>query len=132
MPFIKGKHERAWEAARTPPHWRHAAGASGQALTLSPTRQALGFHVWVAELELLVGTARAPGQAADGAACLELLQKLQATLEGGGGGGGGVARVREYQRRCEDALAELLLKGAAPPVRPDRGRAGAGVHVNAC
>ncbi len=107
--------------------WRHAAGASSQALTLSPTCQALGFHVWVAELELLVGTARGPGQTADAAACLELLQKLQATLEGGGGGGG-VARVREYQRRCEDALAELLLKGAAPPVRPWRGGTGAAMH----
>ena len=74
--------------------------------------QALGFHVWVAELELLVGNARGPGQQVDAAASMELLQKLQATLEGGS-----VARVREYQRRCEEALVELLLKGAAPPVR---------------
>lgn len=74
--------------------------------------QALGFHVWVAELELLVGNARGPGQHVDAAASMELLQKLQATLEGGS-----VARVREYQRRCEEALVELLLKGAAPPVR---------------
>ena len=76
--------------------------------------QALGFHVWVAELELLVGTARGPGQAPNAAASLELLQKLQATLQAESG----VARVREYQRRCEDALVELLLKGAAPPVPP--------------
>ncbi|KAK9838575.1 hypothetical protein WJX81_008486 [Elliptochloris bilobata] len=78
--------------------------------------EALGFHVWVAELELLIGTSRAPGQQPDPAECLEVLQKLQATLESDGGGGG-VARVREYQRRCEDALVELLLRGAAPPVR---------------
>ena len=25
-------------------------------------------------------------------------------------------RVREYQRRCEEALTDVLLKGAAPPV----------------
>ena len=25
-------------------------------------------------------------------------------------------RVREYQRRCEEALTDILLKGAAPPV----------------
>ena len=76
--------------------------------------QALGFHVWVAELELLVGTARGPGQAPSAAASLELLLKLQATLQAESG----VARVREYQRRCEDALVEMLLKGAAPPVPP--------------
>lgn len=70
--------------------------------------------MWVAELELLVGTARAPGQAPSAAASLELLQKLQATLQAENS----VARVREYQRRCEDALVELLLKGAAPPVNP--------------
>ena len=25
-------------------------------------------------------------------------------------------RVREYQRRCEEALTDVLLKAAAPPV----------------
>jgi hypothetical protein len=42
---------------------------------------------------------------------VELLQKLQVTIDGSQ-----KERVREYQRRCEDALAEILLKGTAPPV----------------
>ena len=33
-------------------------------------------------------------------------------------------QLREYQRRCEDALIDVLLKGAPPPVRAGReGRA---------
>ena len=42
---------------------------------------------------------------------LELLQKLLVTMNGSQR-----ERVREYQRRCEDALTEVLLKGTAPPV----------------
>jgi hypothetical protein len=73
--------------------------------------QALGFHVWVAELELLVGQGRASRRAPDPVAAVELLQKLAATLEGAG-----PEVLREYQRRCEDALSDILLRGAAPPV----------------
>lgn len=70
----------------------------------------LGFHVWVAELELLVGNAKGQKRA-DPCACFELLQKLLVTIDQSD-----ASRVREYQRRCESALYEVLLKGAAPPV----------------
>lgn len=70
----------------------------------------LGFHVWVAELELLVGNAKGQRRA-DACACFELLQKLLVTIDQSD-----ASRVREYQRRCETALYEVLLKGAAPPV----------------
>jgi hypothetical protein len=72
--------------------------------------EALGFHVWVAELELLVGNARG-SRRADPLACFELLQKLLVTIDRTD-----TARVREYQRRCETALYDILLKGTAPPV----------------
>ncbi|CAL8466413.1 g5949 [Coccomyxa elongata] len=74
--------------------------------------EALGFHIWVAELELLVGQARGSKQGVDPVAAMELLQKLQVTIESSD-----KARIREYQRRCEDALEDNLLKGTAPPVR---------------
>ena len=79
--------------------------------------QALGFHVWVAELELLVGQARGAAggsskqPSVDPVAAVELLQKLQATIESAGPG-----VLRQYQRRCEEALADVLLRGTAPPV----------------
>ena len=65
----------------------------------------------VAELELLVGQARAPKLAVDPVAATELLQKLAVTI---GSSASGI--IREYQRRCEDALADILLRGTAPPV----------------
>ena len=75
--------------------------------------QALGFHVWVAELELLVGQARGASKqpGVDPVAAVELLQKLQATIESAAPG-----MLRQYQRRCEEALADILLRGTAPPV----------------
>ena len=39
------------------------------------------------------------------------LQKLLVTIDSSQR-----ERVREYQRRCEEALTDVLLKGAAPPV----------------
>jgi hypothetical protein len=72
----------------------------------------LGFHVWVAELELLVGNSKGQ-RLADPYACFELLQKLLVTIDQSES-----SRVREYQRRCEAALYEILLKGARPPVCP--------------
>lgn len=65
----------------------------------------------MAELELLVGNARGKRKV-DPSQCFQLLQKLVVTLDR-------TARleVREYQRRCEDALIDILLKGAPPPVR---------------
>lgn len=73
--------------------------------------EVLGFPVWAAELDLLVGGSKR-GQVSDQGQCFELLQKIQVTL----------ARttrseVQEYQRRCEEALCSILLRGAAPPVR---------------
>ncbi len=72
---------------------------------------ALPFKVWVAELELTVGNARGKKKA-DPQQCLQLLQKLVVTLDRTDR-----VEVREYQRRCEDALIDVLLKGAPPPVR---------------
>lgn len=72
--------------------------------------EVLGFHIWVAELELLVGNAKG-ARRADPVYCFELLQKLLVTIERTE-----KPRLKEYQRRCEDALAEILLKGTAPPV----------------
>ncbi|KAK9865210.1 hypothetical protein WJX84_003181 [Apatococcus fuscideae] len=73
--------------------------------------EVLGFPVWAAELDLLVGGSKG-GQVSDQGQCFELLQKIQITL----------ARttrseVQEYQRRCEEALCSILLRGAAPPIR---------------
>lgn len=73
--------------------------------------QALGFHIWVAELELLVGHARNLRQNVDPVASVELLQKLLVTMDSSQ-----KERIREYQRRCDDALADILLRGTAPPV----------------
>jgi hypothetical protein len=72
--------------------------------------ECLGFPVFVAELELLVGNARGKKKA-EPRLVFQLLQKLVATLERTGR-----LEVREYQRRCEDALIDILLKGAPPPV----------------
>lgn len=69
----------------------------------------LGFHVFVAELELVVGTRR--DGAFDEVALLELLQKLLLSV-----GRTDVKVVKEYQRRCEQALVSLLLKGLCTEV----------------
>eukprot|EP00887_Chlorella_sp_A99_P005661 scaffold1.g5661.t1 len=71
----------------------------------------LGFKIWVAELELVAASARGKAKP-EPRQCFQLLQKLVATLDR-------TPRdeVREYQRRCEDALIDILLKGAPPPVR---------------
>jgi hypothetical protein len=71
----------------------------------------LGFKIWVAELELIVGSSRGKKKA-DPTQAFLLLQKLVTTLDRTDR-----KEVREYQRRCEDALIDILLKGAPPPVR---------------
>lgn len=71
----------------------------------------LGFKIWVAELELLVGSSRTKKRP-DAGQAFQLLQKLIVTLDRTER-----AEVKEYQRRCEDALIDILLKGAPPPVR---------------
>ena len=73
--------------------------------------QALGFHVWVAELELVLATSRS-GRKPDAQDLLELLQKVHVTIDRSDR-----AKLREHQRKCEDALSKLLLLGAPPPVR---------------
>ena len=71
----------------------------------------LGFKIWVAELELLVGSAKRQRRPDPGRAH-RLLQKLVTTLDRAER-----SEVREYQRRAEDALIDILLKGGPPPVR---------------
>lgn len=82
----------------------------------------LGYKIWVAELELLVsqrssfgggGMARSgTSHAVEFGPYYMLLQKLDATVMSTS-----IVEVREYQRRCEDALVDILLSGAPPPVR---------------
>ena len=88
----------------------------------------LGFKIWVAELELLVGKSKR-NYKEDAGACYRLLQKLHATLDRTA-----VSELKEYQRRCEDALVDILLRGMPPPVRS---RTLKGVfffmfHINRC
>ena len=71
----------------------------------------LGFKIWVAELELIIGSSRGKKKA-DAVQSFLLLQKLVVTLDRTDR-----LEIREYQRRCEDALIDILLKGAPPPVR---------------
>lgn len=77
----------------------------------------LGYNIWVAELELLVSQQRQSGASSttlpkvDFGACYILLQKLHATIDKTM-----VKEVKEYQRRCEDALIDILLRGCPPPV----------------
>ena len=71
----------------------------------------MGFHIWVAELELLLGQVKGSKANIEPVAALELLQKLLVTIDSSQRD-----RVREYQRRCEEALMEVLYKGSAPPV----------------
>lgn len=58
----------------------------------------------------MVGNARGKRKV-DPPQCFQLLQKLVVALERAQR-----PEVREYQRRCEDALIDVLLKGAPPPV----------------
>ena len=67
----------------------------------------------MAELELLLGQVKGSTANIEPVAALELLQKLLVTIDSSQR-----ERVREYQRRCEEALMEVLFKGSAPPVRP--------------
>ncbi|KAL4431040.1 hypothetical protein ABPG75_006296 [Micractinium tetrahymenae] len=87
-----------------------APAASGS-LAYVDEEALLGFKIWVAELELLVGNARGRAKP-DQAQCFQLLQKLVVTLDRCER-----PEVREYQRRCEEAVVDILLKGAPPPVR---------------
>ena len=82
----------------------------------------LGFHVFVAELELLVGNARGD-RGASAVALLELLQKLVVSIDHTP-----VSVLRQYQRRCEQVLLGLLQRGVFSEVRyyrSTRGQQGA-------
>lgn len=81
------------------------------AMTFVDEEEALSFNVWVAELELLVGNARG-NRRVDPIYSFELLQKLQGSIRRSER-----AQLQSYQRKCEDALTIVLLKGAPPPVR---------------
>ena len=80
----------------------------------------LGFHVFVAELELVTATRR--DGAFDEVALLELLQKLLLSVDHTD-----LKFVKEYQRRCEQSLIALLLRGPCAevdtPVTSSRPRA---------
>ena len=69
----------------------------------------LGFHVFFAELELVVGTRRG---AFDEVALVELLQKLLLSVDRTN-----VKVVKEYQRRCEQILVSLLQGGLCTEVK---------------
>ncbi len=80
----------------------------------------LGYKIWVAELERLVSqrfssfgvSGSGTSRAGEFGPYYMLLQKLDATVLSTG-----VVEVKAYQRRCEDALVDILLSGAPPPVR---------------
>lgn len=73
----------------------------------------LGFKIFLAELELLVGSSRGKNRP-DAGKALKLLQKLVVTLDRTER-----PEIKEYQRRCEHAVIDILLKGAPPPVSCD-------------
>jgi hypothetical protein len=87
------------------------------ALPMLPTYvdvdEILGFQVWLAELELLAGRAKASqgGTPLDALSAFELLQKLSMTI-----GGTDRTKLKEHQRECESLLFDILLRGAPPPV----------------
>ena len=82
----------------------------------------LGYRIRVAELERLVSqrfstfgggvSGSGTSRARDFGPYYMLLQKLDATVLSTS-----VVEVKAYQRRCEDALVDILLSGAPPPVR---------------
>ncbi|PRW58658.1 HEAT repeat-containing 5B isoform X2 [Chlorella sorokiniana] len=97
----------------TAPPSELASAASGSlgTYTFVDEEELLGFKIWVAELELLVGNARGRTKP-DPVQCFQLLQKLVVSLDRASR-----PEVKEFQRRCEEAAVDVLLKGAPPPVR---------------
>jgi hypothetical protein len=103
-------------AAEAGPDQLSPAPSGSLAYTFVDEEELLGFKIWVAELELLVGPTRRGRAKPDRVQCFQLLQKLVVTLDRSSR-----PEVKEYQRRCEEAVVDILLKGAPPPVG---GRAG--------
>lgn len=73
--------------------------------------ECLGFGVFVAELELVVGSSK--GRKPDQTVLLELLQKLQASITSTRD----PAVLKQHQKRCEAALYDIIHKGACTAVR---------------
>jgi hypothetical protein len=72
--------------------------------------ECLGLGIFVAELELILGTSK--DRKPDQVQLLELLQKLQASLATAD-----AAVVKQHQKRCEAALIDVIYKGACSAVR---------------
>eukprot|EP00878_Enallax_costatus_P025611 GHUV01027417.1.p1 GENE.GHUV01027417.1~~GHUV01027417.1.p1 ORF type:complete len:158 (+),score=37.41 GHUV01027417.1:558-1031(+) len=72
--------------------------------------ECVGFGVFVAELELIIGTSRAGRP--DQVQLLELLQKLQASISTTDSN-----VVKQHQKRCETALYDIIYKGSCSVVR---------------
>lgn len=71
--------------------------------------ECLGFGVFVAELELIVGTSR--DRQPDQVQLLEVLQKLQSSISITDSN-----VVKLHQKRCEAALYGIVYKGACSVV----------------
>jgi hypothetical protein len=71
--------------------------------------ECLGFGIFVAELELIVGTSR--DRKPDQIQLLELLQKLQASIAVTES-----ALIKQHQKRCETALIDVLYRGTSTAV----------------
>lgn len=69
----------------------------------------LGFGVFVAELELIIGTSR--DRRPDQVQLLELLQKLEASISTTDS-----STLKQHQKRCEAALYDIIYKGACTVV----------------
>lgn len=74
--------------------------------------ECLGFGVFVAELELIIGTSKR-GRL-DQTVLLELLQKLQASIISTRD----PAVLKQHQKRCEAALYDIVYKGSCAAVSP--------------
>eukprot|EP00879_Flechtneria_rotunda_P025201 GHRR01026769.1.p1 GENE.GHRR01026769.1~~GHRR01026769.1.p1 ORF type:complete len:100 (+),score=34.68 GHRR01026769.1:164-463(+) len=72
--------------------------------------ECLGFGVFVAELELIVGSSR--DKKPDQIQLLELLQKLAASIASADG-----SVLKQHQKRCEAALYNVVYKGPSAVVR---------------
>jgi hypothetical protein len=80
--------------------------------------ECLGFGVFVAELELVVGTSK--GRRPDQTVLLELLQKLQTSIISTRDS----ASLKQHQKRCEAALYDIIYKGSCAAVSHGKGWAG--------
>lgn len=72
--------------------------------------ECLGFDVFVAELELAVGTSK--DRKPDGVALLDILQKLNVSLDRADR-----TVLKQQQKRCEAVIMDILLKGVSSKIR---------------